>query len=178
MNLLTSRTIFAAGVLLLFASRIPAADIGLAGTDPTIMLPTNPPAFSFITDSQGFYTAEYQNTSGYTFLNLIITGPADGINTVGCSPGGVFTGCSATIDSMKDLVTFLFSGGAGIPTGGQFFLTANNFNPFTTLAGTSTSTVLTGTPEPATFAPVLAVVALSLLLMYRRNLLKFRVTRE
>lgn len=158
-------------VLFLCALALPAADIMLSGTDPTELLTTNPPHFSFTVDQAGFFSSDYLNVSGSTFLDLLITGPADGIASVGCSPDAIFESCSATIDRAIDLVSFSFSGGPGIANNQGFFLTATNFTPGETLSGTSTM----GTPEPATIFLMLGAFGVIALAVGGRKFLKFRV---
>lgn len=152
--------------LLIFSALTLAAEIALSGVDPTIFLTTNPPNFAFSVDDSGFFTSQYTNASGFTFLNLLITGPADGISSVGCSPDSIFLSCSASINRSTDLVTFTFSGGPGLPTNQSFLLTATNFVPGQTLSGTSTLVV--GTPEPSTIALILAAVLAFLGLSFYR----------
>lgn len=147
-------------VVMLCGCSLPAAEIALSGVDPTVLLNTNPPVFTFTVDSGGFFTSQYMNVSGATFLNLLITGPADGITLVGCSPDSVFISCSASIDNLKDLVTFTFSGGPGLGNNQSFLLTATNFVPGETLLGTSTVTV--ASPEPKTIFLILGVLAVVL----------------
>jgi hypothetical protein len=146
----------------------------LSGTDPTELLTTNPPHFSFTVDQAGFFSSDYLNVSGFTFLNLLITGPADGIASVGCSPDAIFASCSASIDRATDLVSFSFSGGPGIANNQGFFLTATNFTPGETLSGTSTDTVVT-MPEPATIFLMLGAFGVTALAAGGRKFLKFRI---
>ena len=165
-------------VMLLGAAALPAAEIGLAGTDPIVTLPTNPPAFAFSVDQSGYYTNEYENTSTYTFLNLVITGSASGISTVGCSPGTIFSGCSASIDATANVVRFFFSGGNGVAPSSYFYLTATNFVPNEVLFGTSTQTQQTSMPEPATVVLTLTAALVMLVMVRSRNSLKVRIAGE
>jgi hypothetical protein len=175
MSRFMQRTCRLVGGLVLCALSIRAAEIALSGTDPIQILTTNPPVFSFTVDNNGFFSSEYLNESGFTFLNLLVTGPADGISSVACSPDSIFAACSASIDKVTDLVTFSFSGGPGIANNQPFFLTATDFVPGQTLSGTSTDTTRTlFGPEPATVFLMMGVFGITALTVGARKFLKLR----
>jgi hypothetical protein len=175
MSRFMQRTCLLVGGLVLSALSIRAAEIALSGTDPTQILTTNPPVFSFTVDNNGFFSSEYLNESGFTFLNLLITGAADGISSVGCSPDSIFTSCSASINTVTDLVSFTFSGGPGIANNQAFFLVATDFVPGQTLTGTSTMTSPNSFgPEPATVFLMMGAFGIMALAVATREFLKLR----
>jgi hypothetical protein len=149
-----------------------AAEIALSGADPTQILTTNPPVFSFTVDMTGMFTGEYINESGSTFTNLIITGPADGINIVACGPAAGLASCTASLNTQTDQVSFFFFAGAGIANGEAFFIVARDFPAGETLNGTS---IVTSIPEPATILLMLGTLGtVALLVVAPRNFLKLR----